>query len=183
MPLQDHDKFLELFLQNQNRIYGFILTVVFNRDDAQDIFQQTSLTLWRRWPEYDPQRDFVRWAVGIAFNHVRNFRRRKRLDGQQLDDDVLELLVQTRLDEDDWLQLRRQALTSCMKKLPAEQRQMLERCYVGKDSIKVVAQRYGLTPNVLYKTLGRIRRVLHECIERSVASEAPAMSRPVGGEG
>lgn len=181
MSHQDHDSFLELFLQNQNRIYGFILTVVFNQEDAQDIFQQTSLTLWRRWPEYDPQRDFVRWAVGIAFNHVRNFRKRKRHDGQQLDYDVLELVVQTRLDDDEWLEMRRQALTRCMKKLPAEQRQMLERCYVGKDTIKVVAQRYGLTANVLYKTLGRIRRVLHECIERAVESETPAMPRTVGG--
>jgi RNA polymerase sigma-70 factor, ECF subfamily len=55
-PVMDDTKlqqFVELFVRNQNRIYRFIMTLIPNRTDADDLFQQTSLTLWKTWARYD----------------------------------------------------------------------------------------------------------------------------------
>lgn len=176
MNQEKQDHFVEQFLQRQNRIFGFILTLVGNRADAQDLFQQTSLTLWKKWDQYDPSRDFVKWACGVAFNHVRNFKRtRHETGGLELDDDVLELVAQARVDAEDWLAIRREALEQCLQKLPGQQRQLLERCYVGEDSIKTVAAQSQLTPNVLYKKLGAIRKALFDCINRAVGGRTPSI--------
>ena len=68
-----NQQFAQQFLRHQNRIYGYIVTLLSNQHDAEDVFQQTSLILWQKWDQYDPGRDFVGWACGIAHNEVRNF--------------------------------------------------------------------------------------------------------------
>ena len=62
----DQDLFAELFVTHQSRVYGFIATMLPNRSEAEEVFQQTSLILWKKWHEYDPQRNFLNWACGVA---------------------------------------------------------------------------------------------------------------------
>ena len=50
-----HDRFARAFLQCQERVYGYIVTMLPNRHDAEDVFQQTSLILWQKWDQFDPQ--------------------------------------------------------------------------------------------------------------------------------
>src|SRR5688572_953544 len=75
---QSHDTFAELFVLNQRRIYGYIATLLGNSSDVEEVFQQTSLLLWKKWQQFDPNCDFSRWACGIAHNQVRNFVRLHR---------------------------------------------------------------------------------------------------------
>jgi hypothetical protein len=48
---------------------------------------------------------------------------------------------------------------------------MLERCYAGQDSIKMIAEGRGQKPNVVYMTLKRLRRALFDCINRTLVAE------------
>jgi len=63
-------------------------------------------------------------------------------------------------------------LDECIKRLTGQQREIIERCYGGAMSIKEVADSLGRTATGLYKALNRIRQVLWECIEHSLAQEA-----------
>ncbi len=163
---QFHDQFAELFVRHQNRIYGYILTLVPNHNDAEELFQETSLTIWRRWRDYNPDRPFMPWACGIAHNHVRNFVRKvaRRANREFLSEDVLEQLARVRLEEDEDLAERQTALTRCLEELPEHQRDLVQRCYATKAKIRVVADDFGCTPNALYKLLGRVRRALYDCV-------------------
>jgi RNA polymerase sigma-70 factor (ECF subfamily) len=60
-----HDQFVERFVRSQDRIYAYVATLLPNRADAEEVFQQTSLILWKKWQQFDPSRDFVRWACGM----------------------------------------------------------------------------------------------------------------------
>ena len=57
------DQFMELFVTAQSQVYGYIATLLPNRADADDLFQQTSLVLWRKREQYDPSRAFLSWAL------------------------------------------------------------------------------------------------------------------------
>jgi len=100
------DLFVEQFVRSQGRVYAYIVTLLPNRDDAEEVFQQTSLALWKKWQEFDPKRDFVRWACGMAHLEVCSFMRkhsgRPRVD---LCEDVLLEVAQVRLDMHDSLGL------------------------------------------------------------------------------
>ena len=74
----DCEDFVQRFVGVQARLYGYIATLVPSRADADELFQQTSLVLWRKHEEFDPSRDFLRWACGIAHNLIRNFRKQHR---------------------------------------------------------------------------------------------------------
>src|SRR5262249_11570774 len=49
--------FLRLFLQNKRRLYAYVLTLLPNRADADDVLQEASLVLWDKFDEHNPPND------------------------------------------------------------------------------------------------------------------------------
>ncbi len=168
-----HEQFVERFVRSQDRIYAYVGMLLPNRTDAEEVFQQTSLVLWKKWQQFDASRDFVTWACGIAHNEVRNFLRKHHKDSGRvcLSEEVLATVAQARLELHDVLDARRQALRHCLDRLEPDNRDLLERCYAGKDSIKTIAQGRGQPPNAVYMVLKRLRRALFDCINRTLAAE------------
>jgi RNA polymerase sigma-70 factor (ECF subfamily) len=169
---EHHDQFVERFVRSQDRIYAYVAMLLPNRTDAEEVFRQTSLVLWKKWQQFDPQRDFVSWACGIAHHEVRNFLRKHKDRGRVfLSEDLLEEMTRVRLDAHDVLEARRQALLHCLEQMEPASRALLERCYAGQDSIKTIAEDRGQRPNAVYMVLKRLRRALFECINRTLAAE------------
>jgi len=189
-----HEQFARAFVQHQDRVYGYIVTMLPNRHDAEDVFQQTSLILWQKWDQFvvppsggekfvvppsggsdrlEPELPtlFLRWACGIAHNEVRNFLRRRSRDRVVFSEKLMSDLAEVRLDVQPLLEARRGLLAECMKKLDYIAREMLDRCYAGRESIKQIAQQFRTTPNALYLRLRRIRRELMECVEQGTKRE------------
>ena len=79
----DKREFVEIVMRQQNRIYRFILSMMPNYSEAEELCQQTVVTLWEKWENYDADEEFIPWAFGIARNHVYNhLRKRTRRDEQ-----------------------------------------------------------------------------------------------------
>lgn len=168
------DRFMQAYVQGQDRIYGYIATLLPNRTDATDVFQQVSLILWKKWDEFDAGRNYVRWACGIAHNEVRNFMRRQTTSKPRvvLSEDVMLQVSQDRLDAEPLLDARRAALPGCMAKLTDDQRRLFEQFYADERPAKQLAEELRTTPNALYMTLRRIRQALLQCIDRTLMQES-----------
>ncbi|MBX3742003.1 MAG: sigma-70 family RNA polymerase sigma factor [Akkermansiaceae bacterium] len=163
------EAFVSLLIANQNRIFRFLMTLVPRREDAEDLFQQTSITLWRSRGKYDPAAgDFTSWACAIAHNHVRNFRRKETTRRNILSGEIERMLIETRAVHSSLMEEWHRALGQCMQRLTPHQRTIVEDCYGGESSIKDAATDRGRTPNALYKVLRGIRSLLHDCIRKSV---------------
>ena len=104
MPVDHDPSFVALFVENQRRIYGYILTVVPDCNEADDLFQQTSLVLWEKAGEFRPEGDFVRWACGVAFNVIRNYRVKKRRDRHCFSEEMMAQLAEVRAEKSEWLE-------------------------------------------------------------------------------
>jgi RNA polymerase sigma-70 factor (ECF subfamily) len=166
-----HDAFAELFVLNQRRIYGYIATLLANSSDVEEVFQQTSLSLWRKWTTFDPAGDFTRWACGIAHNHVRNFVRLHRHHNVYLSQGMLDDLAEVHLSQEPQFDQRGQALNDCLEQLPAKQRELVERCYRGTEPMKSIADKLRIAPSALYMKLHRLRQVLLHCVELALGGE------------
>lgn len=159
-----HSLFAERFVRNENRVYRYVFSLLPRRAEAEEIFQETSLTLWKTWERYNPDVDFAAWACGIAHNLVRNHLRKRKTQPRVLvDEQVLDQLAERRLTEDAGLEERRQLLRSCLERLPGRQRRLVEEVYSGDRSMKEIAEGARQTPNAVYKLLRRIRAALIEC--------------------
>ena len=170
MPGESSDEeFITLLVANQGRVYRFLLTLVPNRQDAEDLFQQTSLTLWRSREKYDPAAgEFASWACAIAHNHVRNFRRKEHTRRNILSEEITRSLIETRATHSSLMDEWHRALGHCLERLTPHQRDIVRDCYGGENKIKDAAPGSGRTANAIYKILRNIRGVLHDCIRRSV---------------
>lgn len=168
----EREPFLRLFLANQHRIYRFILSLVPRWGDADELFQQTSLTLWQRWDQFQADGDFCRWACGIAHNHLRNYLRKKQNQQVLLSEDVLDLLASRRLGQQGLLDDLHAALAGCLEKLPADKRQVVEQYYGEQVPVERIAEEEGRSPNAVYKLLRKVRMLLYDCVTASVGGLA-----------
>lgn len=171
MTSDDQNYFAEQIVHHQHRIFAYIVTLVSNRDDAEDIFQNTCLILWKKWEEYDRRLNFFSWACGVAHNEARNRLRTSRRSHLHLSDDVLSQIGEVRVSADELLELRARFLASCLNKLRDEQRRLISRCYLGDEPIKAIAEEMNISPAALTMRLQRIRRILFDCVE--IASKRP----------
>jgi RNA polymerase sigma-70 factor, ECF subfamily len=162
--------FLHVFTQHRNQIYSYIYSLLPNRDDAEDVFQRTSLILWKKFPEYDASGSFFSWACGVAFYEVKNFIRvaqRKRL---QFRDDVIQQLADERAGVPQLkLNQRAAALQDCIKKLKEKDRKLVNQVYRDQTPVKELAEATGAAVQTLYNRLNQIRHQLTHCIERTLS--------------
>jgi RNA polymerase sigma-70 factor, ECF subfamily len=158
--------FNELFLRHQKDVFAYILTLIPDRNDAADVYQQTCLELLEKQSQFDPRREFFPWACGFALNEVRRFRRSHYRERMQLDDAVIESLASVQVKSAGQIDSQLDMLMDCLKSLPVDKRETLMRCYSHHGAIKDLAARLGLDTNTLYKRLERTRRLLIECMER-----------------
>ena len=69
----DQQRFLSLFLMSEREFFRYVAAPVPNASDADDIVQQTSITLWERFDSDDPD-----WACRFALNITRQWIERCR---------------------------------------------------------------------------------------------------------
>lgn len=165
------EAFLTLMLQHRHRLCAFIAKQLVSSSDVEDVFQKTSLILWKKMNDYDPQGSFFHWACGIAFNEVRNFLRVQRRNRMHFDTELVTLLADEAKAEGDLSEARREALQICISKLTPKQRQLIERCYNDHQTISEVADELGQKRDALYKQLARLRDRLRNCIRLQLAQD------------
>jgi RNA polymerase sigma-70 factor (ECF subfamily) len=153
-------------------LYAFILTLVRQPADAEDVLQETNVVLWRKAGEYDPARDFMPWAMRIAQLQVMAHLKRQKRVPMTFDGPLLAVLADEAIAETAELDPRRHALTRCLQKLPDHRRKLIAARYGPGGSVNALARRSGKSSKAISETLRRIRRVLLDCIERTVAREA-----------
>ena len=166
-------EFAELLRANQGRLYGYIHALVRDLDDADDLFQQTTIILWNKFGEYDRDRSFLTWACGVARFEVSNFLRTRGRQKLYFTDDLNLLLIEAydRVPKDE-MEERRDALGQCVGKLRERDRELLRECYGDSAGVGTAAGKRGRSSQSVYNSLRRIRRALYECIERTLAAQA-----------
>jgi RNA polymerase sigma-70 factor, ECF subfamily len=165
--------FDQRFVACQDRLYGYIASLLPRREDANEVFQETSLKLLQNWTKYDPARPFSPWAFTIALNEVRLFARRNRRKGGILSEAVLTAVAEEQFRAEEEIHQTLSRLSDCLKRLAAEKRALLQECYSGEQSIQAIAAGKRLRPDALYKQLERIRRWLLECMEGRYVQREP----------
>jgi len=177
MDVRDRtSEFVALFSAADRGIYKYILTLLFDQNTTQEVFQETSVTLWQKFDEFRPGSNFLAWAYRVAYFEVLKYRQTLRRDRLRFNDELLRTLAEERSAGEGILRARRLALPDCMEQLPPNDRELIEQRYGSEGTILELSRKTGRSVNTLYKALERIRRTLMECIEE--ASERDGGGRP-----
>lgn len=164
--------FLRLFMAHQKSFYAFILALVHNYADAEDIIQETSAVMWHKFKEFEQGTDFVAWGITIARYQVLKFFKDRSRSRVQFNDELLKIVSDTTVSKLPEMEDRLKALRHCRAKLKEQDRNLLEMRYDHGISIKKMAESKGSSLHALYKKISRIQYALLRCID-SVLSRKP----------
>lgn len=172
-PRHRQEEFIALLNSSHALLLRYVMSLVVNRHDAEDVLQHAGMVMWRRFETYESGTDFVAWATTIAFYEAKNFLRTVGRARVTFDDRLLEILAAERaLDVRRWSP-RFDALESCLDKLDASGRELVQAVYTQGLDANELAQRRGLAVQTIYNKLNFIRRALAECVQRRLAETTP----------
>lgn len=166
-----NDQFLQLYVENEEALRGFVRSLVPTLEDAREVMQDVAAVLWRKFDDLDSPEDFRRWAFGVAKFEALAFRRDRARDRHVFSDNLIALLEEEAAAAGEQSNREESALESCLKKLPEAQRELVQVAYSSGTRIDELARESGFTPMSLYKKLHRIRMALADCIEKHLKSE------------
>lgn len=165
------ERFVQQLTESQNRLYGYVFSLLGDHSRAADVLQETNLVLWRKIGEFQPDRPFLPWAFAIARFQVLGHLRDHKRDRLLLDADLAATLSDEAQEQAGEIDSMRETLRPCISLLAPKSREILERRYFRGMSIADIAEAVGRTVGAVKVALLRIRRQLATCVEKRLAAE------------
>ena len=129
------------------------------------------MELWRSFPEFRPDADFLSWALGVVRHQVLKYWRNVKRDRPAFSDQFIQDLTVEAIALADELAPRQDALDDCVKQLSDRQRDLIRRFYGENQAAIVLAQAWQRSVHAVYKSLKVMRRSLLECVEAKLAEQ------------
>jgi RNA polymerase sigma-70 factor, ECF subfamily len=163
----DKSEFLQSMLDCQRGLYAYILKLVVNTADAQDVLQETNLVLIRKQDEFRGIANFAGWAAQIAYHQVLALWPGQRRDRLRFDDELLRQLADEGASRIGAADSDLRLLGDCLDKLSIQDRDLLGKRYVAGLAAREIAFQVGRSARAVSQALYRIRCTLMHCIDET----------------
>lgn len=158
------DKFEKVVETEKNRIYGYLLKIVRNPEDAEDLTQEVFLAFYRRMnnikkPAY---RSYLfQTAYHKALNHIK----KQKKDKEYPQDDLNYVAAPENNEDEDW-ERKNQIISVALAKLPPKYAILLELQYYQQLSYKEIADTLNLSVSAVDSRLVRAKKKLKKIISQ-----------------
>ena len=138
----DETAFLALYDRYSQPLYNYILRLIQRPKDAEDLLQETFLSIWQSSRRFRGKSSVKTWVYRIAHNRTVSWlRRQKNLDRAPASPEELEIRDTAHLPEDalitDWQNARIQA---AIQQLTPKHRAVIELTFVQEFSYKEIGE-------------------------------------------
>lgn len=163
--------FVQQIAEHQNRLHGYVFSLLGDHSRAADVLQETNMILWRKIGEFDMDKPFLPWAFTIArfqvLAHLRDSKRERVL----LDAELAESISAVAEKQASRVDLLQEALRPCLETLSENNRELIEKKYLRSMSVRDIATAVDRTVGAVKLALLRSRRHLADCVQLRLASE------------
>lgn len=167
--------FIDLFEADKNRLYAYIYAYMLDYAATDDIFQETSMTLWRDFSQFEQGSHFSKWANGIAFNRVLTYKTKQKKYTLGLSEDFLyEFRDSLSIIEDSLIasELKWLYLEQCCDALSLPLKQVYHHFYVKNFTAKEIAEETGRSVHAIRKVVHKLRKKLFDCVQSKVKKDS-----------
>lgn len=168
------DVYEVLVRENAGVLTAFIRAAVADSSAVDDIWQETMVTAWRRWDDYDRTRPFAAWLRGIAAKNILAWNRKSARSHVSCDEATLEyfggVLTQIQRLEGDSFDEKLDALRACIEMLPSSYRETIRLRYEENMMPAALANHQAAKLETVKKQLRRAKVLLFDCITRKLPS-------------
>lgn len=160
-----------MLMLNDKSIYAYILSLVRNTSDADDIMQETLAVMWRKFSNFTAGMDFVAWGMTIARYQILSFYKKRKNSKIRFSENLTELIEQEVENGIDEMDDRLNALKNCVRKLSERQRNLLKMRYEKGYSIKNIAAYISKSTSAAFYSLSKVHKLLLECVRKSLRED------------
>jgi RNA polymerase sigma-70 factor (ECF subfamily) len=144
-----------------------------NWQDAEEVMQRVRIRIWQQFDQYDAEKPFDAWARAIAYYLVLAYRKEKCRQREFFTEAILEAVSDQFSEYWESADERREALLRCLEKLDTRRRDLVTAYYSSaRNTSEAIATKLSITPNALRQSLYRIRKILLNCVTRTMRAEA-----------
>ena len=169
-PRNCKTEFIELLTPNYYKIHSFILSLVANKADAEDILQATIAYMWEHFEDFELGTKFLSWAFTLAKYQVLTYRKKKQRSIVYFSNEAIRLIESETEKLSEEMDRRFDTLQKCIKKLRDVDMTIINKRFENDISVKNLAVEYKVSPNVIYKRLAKIKKALLICVNRHIAN-------------
>lgn len=161
-------QFAQFVREHETSIFTYVLRMIGNREDAEDITQEALLQAYRTWLQVDPDAagGYVKWCYRIAHNLAIDALRKKKPRGA--DDEEIERTADGRaLRPEEVYEHRVQAgdVRECIQELEEKYREALILRYQEEMSYEEIAKVLELPVSTIETRIHRAKKMLREKLE------------------
>ena len=160
----------QLFVRHQNNIRAFILTLLPDFTEAEDVVQEVFVTVTRKAADFELGTHFLNWAFTIARYKVLDARRRSRHLDCLLDEETIEALC-VELPDDILCEGRQNAVHQCLARLAPRAQEIIRLRYFSEHGPEEIARLISWTPRAVNSALHKARGLLRTCLQRNLGGE------------
>jgi RNA polymerase sigma-70 factor (ECF subfamily) len=161
----DRAAFGLLVRRHQRRIHGLGVRLLRDRDDADDLVQETFVRAWRALERFDPERPLLPWLYRIATNRAMSLLEiRRRRPAEELTEAVADPGPSPQEDAER-RRLHREVRRE-VDRLPEEQRVVLILRAAEDLSYREIAEVLGVPIGTVMSRLSRARETLRKKVRR-----------------
>jgi RNA polymerase sigma-70 factor (ECF subfamily) len=172
---ESEQHFNELYERYFPRIYGFVHKRIRNHADAEEIVQETFITVFRSIDNYRGQSSLLSWIFGISKNLSNNTIRRSQNQQAKLGQLAPEALAprpsiaSAGPDEQYGMRCYAETIRLELAGLASWQTEIFEMRHLENLSISEIAQRVDRSSDAIRSSLYRVKRLMIESAERGQA--------------
>lgn len=112
-----YELFVGLLTRHEPALRRFARTLLPDWGDVDEVMQRTALAAWRKFGQFDPATDFLKWALVIARYEALAYRRAMGRDRLVFSEAFLERLADEAEEEIELARREERALERCLQKL------------------------------------------------------------------
>ncbi len=164
----NQDAFSDIIQRYQKLIYTVVYRMVNDKEEANDITQETFIKIYRSLDKYNPEYKFSTWAVKIATNMCLDVLRKKKLHTVSVDE-MIHIPSSEETPESSYVQNEtRQQIYTAIHSLPDKYRILVilfheqglsynEICNVIGEPLSIVKNRLHRARHMLRNKLSHVR--------------------------
>jgi RNA polymerase sigma-70 factor, ECF subfamily len=163
-------KFVGLLTAHYYKIHSFILAMVPNRTDADDVLQNTITYLWEHFDDFAEDTNFLAWAVTIAKYQVFTYRKRQQRSKVMFSDETLSTIAAKNSELLGEMGERYEAMKKCLGRLSEKDKSLFIDQNVEGKKIAQIAEEQNVSAAILYRRYSRLKGNLLDCIRHTLAA-------------
>lgn len=168
----DDAPLIQQHLQFRSEFMGYLYAMTRDAELSEEVYQNAAVVVMEQSQKAETIRNFRAWAKEVVRRQALHAIRARAVSAKHAratSPELLEAVSDAFLQddsEDTVVHDEARALKQCLDELPEEKRELVAMRYEGSSSFDEISGRTGSTPAAVQRTLSRVRKMLHGCVQR-----------------